>query len=300
VDDTWAAVIAGRRSAVDFCRFAASFADETELPVWQSLLQGLGWCERFLTDGPREHFRSWIRGLLWPAIERIGWEPREGERDLDKPLRGALMAALGVLGADPQAFGMAMEIERESRGDGQVDPSLAAASVAIVAAGGTAEDYGRYLEAIGSARTPQEELRYLYALPDFRDSELIQRTVQKTLTGEIRTQNAPGVLARAVANRDHGDRAWAFIKEHWDEIVSRLAPTTLVYVADGVRYLTGPGQVEDAAAFFAAHPIPQSSLQLQQTLERQRVNETFRTRATPQLMATFSAGPELTVLAGPS
>ena len=61
-----------------------------------------------------------------------------------------------------------------------------------------------------------------------------------------------------------------------------------------------PGQVEDAAAFFAAHPIPQSSLQLQQTLERQRVNETFRTRATPELMATFSAGPELTVLAGPN
>jgi len=300
VDDTWAAVIAGRRSAVDFCRFAASFADETELPVWQSLMQGLGWCERFLTDGPREHFRSWIRGLLWPAIERIGWEPRDGERDLDKPLRGALMAALGVLGADPQAFGMAMEIERESRGDGQVDPSLAAASVAIVAAGGTAEDYGRYLEAIGSARTPQEELRYLYALPDFRDPELIQRTVEKTLTGEIRTQNAPGVLARAVANRDHGDRAWAFIKEHWDEIVSRLAPTTLVYVADGVRYLTEPGQVEDSAAFFAAHPIPQSALQLRQTLERQRVNETFRMRATPELMATFSAGPELTVLAGPS
>ena len=40
-----------------------------------------------------------------------------------------------------------------------------------------------------------------------------------TLSGEIRTQNAPGVLARAVANREHGDRAWAFVKEHWDEIV---------------------------------------------------------------------------------
>jgi hypothetical protein len=51
--------------------------------------------------------------------------------------------------------------------------------------------------------------------------------------------------------------------------------------------------VEDAAAFFAAHPIPQSSLQLQQTLERQRVNEAFRTRATPELTGAFSAGPEL-------
>jgi puromycin-sensitive aminopeptidase len=293
VDDTWAAAVAGHRSAVDFCRFAGSFAEETELPVWQSLLQGLSACERFLNAGPREHFRSWIRGLLWPAIERIGWEPREGERDLDKPLRGALMAALGVLGADPQAFGLAMEIERESRGEGLVDPSLAAASVAIVAAGGTHQDYERYLEAVRGARTPQEELRYLYALPDFRDALLVDRTVGMTLTGEIRSQNVPGVLARAMANRDHGDRAWAFVKEHWDEIVSRLAPTTVVYAADGVRFLTHPEQVEDAASFFAAHPIPQSALQLRQILERQRVNEAFRNRATPELMGAFSAGPEL-------
>ena len=290
VDDTWAAVVAGRRSAVDFCRFAESFKDETELPVWQSLLQGLGWCERFLSDGPREHYRSWIRGLLWPAMERVGWEARADERELDKPLRGALMAALGVLGADPQAFGMAMEIERESRGDGQVDPSLAAASVGIVAAGGTPDDFDRYLDAIRSARTPQEELRYLYALPDFRDAMLLDRTVGMTLTEEIRTQNVPGVLARSMANREHGGRAWVFAKEHWDEIVSRVAPTTLIYVTDGVRYLTEPEQVRDAAEFFAAHPIPQSALQLRQILERQRVNEAFRKRATPQLMGVFGAG----------
>ncbi len=293
VDDVWASVIVGHRSAVDFCRFAERFSEETELPVWQSLIQGLSWCERFLTDGPREHFRSWVRGLLWPVIERIGWEPRAGERDLDKPLRGALMAALGVLGADPQAYGLAMEIERESRGDGKVDPSLVAASVGIVAAGGTADDYERYLEATKSARTPQEELRYLYALPDFRSGLLVDRTAEMTLTQDIRAQNVPGVLARAMANRDHGDRAWQFVKEHWDEIVSKVAPTTLVYVADGVRFLTRPEQVDDASAFFEAHPIPQSALTLRQSLERQAVNAEFRKRTTPELLAAFGSGAEL-------
>jgi puromycin-sensitive aminopeptidase len=293
VDDTWAAVVSGRRSAVDFCRFSESFTEETELPVWQALLQGLTWCERFLTGGPREHFRSWIRGLLWPAIERIGWEPRDGERELDKPLRGALMSALGVLGADPQAHGLAMEIERESRGEGQVDPSLAAASVSIVAAGGTADDYERFLEATKDARTPQEELRYLYALPDFRDDVLVDRLTNMALTPDIRAQNVPGVLARAMANRDHGGRAWTFVKEHWDEIVAKVAPTTLVYVADGVRFLTRPEDVEDAARFFEEHPIPQSALTLRQALERQAVNAEFRTRATPELMSAFASGSEL-------
>ena len=138
-----------------------------------------------------------------------------------------------------------------------------------------------------------EELRYLYALPDFRDAMLLDKTVAMTLTDEIRTQNVPGVLARSMANRDHGARAWSFANEHWEEIVSEVAPTTLIYVADGVRYLTEPEQVKDAAEFFGAHPIPQSTLQLEQILERQRVNQAFRKRATPELMGAFGAGSEL-------
>ena len=47
-------------------------------------------------------------------------------------------------------------------------------------------------------------------------------------------------------------------------------------MVDGVRFLTLPEQVEDAAAFFASHPIPQSAKGLEQTLERQRVAAALR------------------------
>jgi hypothetical protein len=288
VDDTWAAVVAGRGSAAAFCRFAAAFERETEYPVWQALLQGLGWCERFLDGEPRERFRSFVRSLVRPALDRVGWEPREGERDLDKPLRGALVASLGVLGADPNAVALAREIESEARRGDVVDASLASAAVAVLAASGSAEDYESFLRARDGAATPQEELRYLYALPDFRDGALVERTVAMALTDEIRPQNAPGVLARAIANREHGERAWASVKERWAEIERRLAPSTLVYVTEGVRFLTTADLVLDAGTFFAGHPIPQSALQLQQALERQRVNADLRRRVADELAEAFA------------
>jgi hypothetical protein len=224
-----------------------------------------------------------------PALERIGWEPRETEPDLTRSLRGMLLVSLAVLGAEPNAQALAREIEREVRAGGHADPSLAAASVAIVAAGGGAEEYEAFLAARKAARTPQEQLRYLYALSDFRDALLIDRTVAFGLTEEVRPQNAPGLFARSIANRDQGERAWRFVKSHWDEIVDRCAPSTVVYVADGVRYLTTPELVEDAEGFFAAHPIPQSALQLQQILERQRVNADLRGRAVPNLQTFFAS-----------
>jgi puromycin-sensitive aminopeptidase len=288
VDDLWASVLTGSASAADFCRFAGAFEDETELPVWSALLQGIGWCDRLLDGAAREHYRGWVRRLVGPALDRMGWEPREDDADLVRSLRGTLVSALGIYGADPNAQALAREIEGEARSGAEVDPSLAAAAVSILAAGGGPEEYETFDLARTQGRTPQEELRYLYALPDFRDVVLLQRTLAMALGDEIRPQNAPWIFSRCLANRDHGDVAWRFVKEHWDEIVARIAPSNVVFVADGVRFLTAPELVADAEAFFAEHPIPQSALQLEQILERQRVNAELRRRAVPDLQTFFS------------
>ena len=288
VDDAWAAVLAGHEDAGEWFRLAARFGDETELPVWQALLQGISWGDRLLEDAPREHLRAWVRALVSPAIERIGWEPREGERDLDRSLRGTLLAALAVFGAEPNAQAFAREIEREARTGEGADPSLASAAVTIVATGGGVEEYETFRAYRSDAPTPQEQLRYLYALPDFRDPVLVQRTIEMIVTDEVRPQNVPGVVARSLANRDHGEVAWAFLRDHWDEVVARIAPSTVVYLAMGARYLTRPELVEETERFFAEHPIPQATLQLRQTLESQKVFADLRRRAVPQLQSFFS------------
>lgn len=289
VDDAWAAVVAGHAPASGFRAFVAAFAGETQLPVWQAILQGLSWFDRLLEAAPREHFRAWARGLLRPALDRIGWEPSPDEPDLVRSLRGTLFASLGTIGGDPEVEALARKIAGESRAGRPADPSLAAAAVVVVAASGTPEDYEVYLDARTTAPTPQEQLRYLYALADFRDAVLLRRTAELSLTDEVRPQEAPYLLSRAIANRDHGEVAWRIVKERWDEIERRVAPSTLVYTVEGVRYLTTPEQVGDVAAFAAEHPIPQSALQLRQILERQAVNAAFRRRAAPELAAAFSS-----------
>jgi len=64
--------------------------------------------------------------------------------------------------------------------------------------------------------------------------------------------------------------------------------TRIVYVADGVRFLTSAELVQDAGTFFAGHPIPQAALQLQQQLERQRVNSALRERVSDELSEAFA------------
>ena len=288
VDDMWAAVTAGAAEASAFVRFASGFTEEDDLAVWQVILTALGWCDRFTEGETRERLRAFVRGLLAPAMDRFGWEARDGDSDLDKAVRGALLQGLGVLGADPNAEAAAREFEAEARAGKPVDPALAAAAVNVVAAGGDDGDYDRFWTAYQRAPTPQEQLRYLFALPAFRDPASFDRTLEATRSGEIRTQNAPFVLAFSTLNRDLGDRAWAFIQQHWDELSGAFPSSLTIRMVDGVRFLSRPDEVADAAAFFETHPIPQSAKSLQQMLERQRVAAALRERATPDLEAYFS------------
>ncbi len=110
VDDAWAAVVDGSTAASSFCRFVEGFRDETELPVWQLILTGLSWCDRFMEGEPRDRFRDHVRDLLRPSIERLGWETSPDEPDLVRALRGTLAQALAVLGDDPEAKAQMREL----------------------------------------------------------------------------------------------------------------------------------------------------------------------------------------------
>jgi puromycin-sensitive aminopeptidase len=288
VDDHWAAVTSGAAPASEFVAAAGRFGDEDDLAVWQLLLQGLGWCDRFLDGEPRERLRTFVRRLVAPAMDRLGWEADADEPDRVRALRGALLQGLGVLGADPNAEAAAREFEAEARAGKPVDASLAAAAVNVVAFNGDAADYEHYWTAYRGSPNPQEQYRYLFAMPLFRDVALFDRTLGSVFGDDIRSQDAPFVFAYAMLNRDLGDRAWHVLRERWNEAEERFPPQLTIRMVDGVRYLTRPEQVAEAEAFFAEHPIPQSAKMLEQMLERQRVASALRERATPDLEAYFS------------
>jgi len=286
IDDAWAAAVAGDSGIGSFLDLVDGFRTENDLQVWQAILTGLSWCDRFVEGRAREGFRSFIRDLVRPAFDRLGWEVGHDEPDLQRALRGKLATALGILGNDSETQAMARELELEG-GDGDVDAQLAAAAVEVVAASGGVDDYERFRRAVREATTPQEQHRYLFALPGFRDPALLDRTLGDAMTDEMRPQDAPFVIARATANRDVGPRAWDFVASHWGELNERFASSNIISLVAGARFITDQDTVARIQSFFASHDIPQNALQLRQLLERQRDYTALRQRAAPELASRF-------------
>ena len=112
--------------------------------------------------------------------------------------------------------------------------------------------------------------------------------MQLTLTDEVRSQNAPYVLARAMTNRDNGPLAWAFVRDNWDAVNERFPSNSIVRMLSGIRSLSVPEVADDVFAFFERHEVPQGDRQLAQHLERLQVNVALRARSTDELLHRFT------------
>ncbi|MFZ4718843.1 MAG: M1 family metallopeptidase [Ilumatobacteraceae bacterium] len=273
VDDAWNEVVAGRLAAADYVTFVEQFRAERDLAVWQAIANGLRGVSRLVDGDAYTAFRHRVAALVRPAYIELGDDPVAGEGELRAKLRGLLLGLLAVLGDDADAQAHCRSL-LETGGD----PELVATAVQAVAANGTDDDYERYLTAFRDAATPQEQLRYMYALAEFPEAHQVMRSVEFAFSGEVKSQNAPFLLHRCVANRWHGVAAWEQVRQRWDEANERFPANTIVRMVDSVRLLTRPEVAADVQSFFAEHPIPQGAKSLDQILERQRVNTALQAR----------------------
>ncbi|CAB4599423.1 unannotated protein [freshwater metagenome] len=283
IDDIWAGVLAGDLEAMDFIEAAEAFAHETDLSVWQRIIGGLGALDRIVDGDARDALRKRIRSLLAPAVARLGDDPSPTESDRDRALRGVLFEARGTLGNDPDAHARARVLL--DSGLIEPDPALTAAAVNIVAASGTPAEFDEFVARMTSAPTPQEEQRFLGALADFTDPELFRRILEMSITDDIRTQNAPLLLRRALNNRECGELAWFFITSEWDTINERFPSNSISRLLEGIRSLSRPSTAAEVLVFFETHTVPQGDKIVAQHLERLEVNVALRSRESTRLSA---------------
>ena len=276
VDDASAACVAGRLSPEQLLIFLEGFQAEHELAVWQAIAASLRRLSRIVDHDTLPAFRARVLAFVSPALTELGWSPSASDNGLRSKLRGLLVTTTAVLGGD-------VECQQRCRallaGDqAALEPELRAAAITVVASTGDIDDFERFIHGFRTAATPQEQLRNLYALAEFNSAELIERACEFAFSDGVRSQNAPYLLARCIANREHGELAWTIVRKNWALATRRFPEPSMIRMVDPVKQLNTPTAVADVQGFFAEHPIVQSATSLAQVLERQRVNAAFRER----------------------
>ena len=276
INDAWASTVAGLMPLPTYLDLTGRFVGERDKNVWAVLIDSFGFLNRIIDASHRPLLEAFVRARIGPAAAAVGWSPGAGENDLIRQLRSELIGALGRLGNDAATQGRAAELYAAARNNpSAVDPNLLPALVAILAFTGDGARYDEFLERFKTAATPQEERRYLFSLAMFRHEVLLERTLARTLDGQIRTQDAPFMVSAVMSNVYGREQGWRFVKSNWDVLDRRFPKQGLRRMCGGITGLAKPELERDVREFFEARKIDLGGKTLEQYLEQLRIGVAF-------------------------
>jgi puromycin-sensitive aminopeptidase len=293
--DEWALVRAGMRDVGSFLDLASAFGSEADYAVLDELVGRLGGIEaRLLDDKVRTRFQAWVARLLGPAFAGVGWDPARDERDPDRLRRAALLRAVGLVARDAAVVAEASRrLDRFMAGDrAAVEANLHEAAVVMAARAGDDRRFDELRARFKAEADPAFQRRYLVALALFEDPALAARAREMALGDEVPLQDASSFMGGLLGNRVARDPFWQDLRQRWDVVHARVggAPMLLRRVVEAVGQLPERRHLEEAEAFFTAHPLPAARQAIAQTLERMRQDVALWERAEPAVSRWLERG----------
>ena len=204
----------------------------------------------FITPDLDAAFALYIRKQLGPALERFGPAPGPGESQATTLLRPRLMQWVGRRGRDAKVVERAKALaDAYLRDPATLDPSLVEATLRLSALDGDKARFAEYQRRFEQAKTPVERSRFLNALGSFRDSALIEKALDYTVSSAVRPNEMYSVWGTVGAEVENRELNYQWMTRHYDALAKRMPPFAL---AATIRFADGcsPQRLEAAKTFF--------------------------------------------------
>jgi aminopeptidase N/puromycin-sensitive aminopeptidase len=283
--DVWASVRVGREPVGDYLAFTQGIESDRSRAVLEDVLQRFDYIAKYLVTGSdRESYRIWLRQYLSPILKDVGWEPKPGEGDEQRTLRSRLFQALGDDARDPEVLAKARQIADQALANPEsVDRQMAFGAFPLAALNGDEAFYDRVQKATKDAKSPEEYYMYLFALADFSDPKLLQRTLDYAISPDVRSQDTLQLLGNVIRNPDGEKLAWDFALAHWDAVQKAGGPFASASVVGATGSFCDAHMRDQVVDFFAAHRIEAAERTYRQSIERINNCIDLKTQQQPQL-----------------
>jgi puromycin-sensitive aminopeptidase len=243
-----------------------------------------------LADAARPRFERFVADLYTPQHEQLGWDARPTDSADERIRRATVVGALGQLACLP---GVALEartrLEQYFGHPSSLDPNLASVVVSIAARNGDAPLYERYLERKrAAAGDPEEEQRFLFGLTAFDDETLVRRTLDLTLTSDVRPQDRAHLLARLLGGSRSRAAAWTFVRDRWTDITRGMDPMLQQNIVRGLSQLTPEPIAKEVETFLPNHTTDETRETIAQAMEQLRIDVAACRRLAPDVSFVLS------------
>jgi aminopeptidase N len=240
VGDAYANAVGGEGSTAGLLALVERFQDESDYLVWSQILTNIGNVRSVFSgdEDISEALRKYHLKLVTPAVEKIGWDFKEGEGFLVGQLRASLILSAGVAGHQAIVDESLRRFDAYISGQDKaaIHPSLRRAIFATaIRQRGEAALKAIQNEYLNTTSIDGKEI-CLQSLGRVQTPELAQEVLSFVFSDKVALQDKhSGVIALANNSKVRAE-VWHFIRDNWDSKVHPTLSGNLVVLERFLRF----------------------------------------------------------------
>jgi aminopeptidase N len=273
--------VSGTKQLQEYLDFTTSYHDEDDYITLLNLAQNLYSIYK-LTINERftDEIRAYTAQFLGSIFDRLGWDSKKNERHTDSLLRSFVITALGKLGDEEILNEARKRFNKFLKNKNSLTADLQEPVFVLMAWQGDKKTYNKLLSLYRKSTLQEEKIRFLAAMCNFKQKNLLLKTLNLALTPEVRSQNIRVPIMGVSANLHGKTVLWPWLKSHWEKLVKKFGvgnPLANRIVAS-VGSVIDDRQEKEVRNFFKRNPLPGTERVIEQTLERVRIRSNFLRR----------------------
>jgi len=280
-NDLFSFCMAGVITLGQYLNFIKLYSNEDDYLVIKDIQDNLYYLYLISSHEKFWHKIKEYKQFFARTFERLSWKPRRIEKHTDSLLRINTILYLGRFDERRILHESREKFQQFLIKPSSLHPDLQGVVCSLAAWQGDDETHEIITSLYRAAQSQEEKTRYLRALSGFQDVNLLNKTLDFSLSSEVRPQDTflPFVVA---SNNPYGrDIIWSWIQKNWEEIKVKYdagGRLLLNRMIKSVSVVADRGKEEQIKNFFEKKQIPGTERTLTQTIEKLRINADFLER----------------------
>ena len=276
LDDYWSDILSCNKTIDTFLENLKFFKEENDPEVLNLIISCLSFIDRFTDKNHSNNFKSYSKDFFSHSLQKTGYKNKNNDTNKIKEFKAALIRGLGNICVDEKTINYCAELfDTYRKKPENVDANTLAATISVLSNNGDSNLYNEFLDLYLNSSTPQEEMRFLFALSSFQNIDNFINTLELSLSEKVRTQNAPYLLGQTLRNKKHFSVSWDFIENNWDKINDKFPENSIPRLLSGIRAITDDECSKKIKTFLNSNKVPQGQKTVDQHLEKLNINLKF-------------------------
>ena len=269
IRDAFALAEGGYIKTSEALELSLSYKDEKEYMVWTEIAYGINKIYNLTAkESFIDEYKKYALSLFSPLVKEISFEKIKGEESSHTLLRILAISQAGFYG-DKKAIKEAIKIF-SNKIIKPIDPDIRSIIYNIVAQNGGIKEWKIFERLYKEETLNEEKERLTRAMSQFRNKELLNKTLLFAISKEVKDQDAPFLIAATWNNKNGQDLTWKFLKNNWNLVLKKygeggLLLSKLMFILGNHTTLK---DLKDAKKFFTKNTAPGAGRTLEQAYER--------------------------------